>query len=78
MQHIGIAEPAQPGKQAAAKAAAPAKQAQRAASDAASGAQKPAVDLGKQLTNAFSGLKLPWQQGNGVSASQQQVSLCIK
>ncbi|KAL3145400.1 hypothetical protein ABBQ38_001647 [Trebouxia sp. C0009 RCD-2024] len=60
-------EAAQAAKQVAAKAAGPAKQAQQAASDAASSAEKPSRDL---LSNVLSGLKLPWQQGNG--AKQQQ------
>lgn len=66
---VPCAEATQAGKQVGAKAAAPAKQAQQAASDAASSAEKPSRDL---LSNVFSGLKLPWQQGNG--AKQQQVS----
>ena len=65
---IFFAAPAQPAKQVAAKAAAPAKQAQQAASDAASSAEKPARDL---MGSVFSGIRLPWQQGNG--AKQQQV-----
>lgn len=64
-----FAAAAQPAKQTAARAAAPAKQAQQAASDAASSAEKPSRDL---LGSVFSGIKLPWQQGNG--AKQQQVT----
>ncbi len=56
--------------------AGPAKQATaKAASGAQQDTQQPAFDLGQQLTNVFGGLKLPWQQGNGVSGKQQQV--CI-
>ncbi|KAL3145005.1 hypothetical protein ABBQ32_003507 [Trebouxia sp. C0010 RCD-2024] len=62
-------EATQAGKQVGAKAAAPAKQAQQAASDAASSAEKPSRDL---LSNVFSGLKLPWQQGNGAKQQQSQ------
>ena len=65
---FAAAAAAQPAKQTAAKAAAPAKQAQQAASDAASSAEKPSRDL---LGSVFSGIRLPWQQGNG--AKQQQV-----
>ena len=70
LQHMCdlVAAAAQPAKQAAAKAAAPAKQAQQAASDAASSAEKSSGDL---LGGVFSGIRLPWQQGNG--AKQQQV-----
>lgn len=49
----------------------PAQQAKQATSKAASGAQQPASDLGQQLSNVFGGVKLPWQQGNGVSKQQQ-------
>ena len=71
LQHMGelfAASAAQPAKQTATKAAAPAKQAQQAASDAVSSPEKPSRDL---LGNVFSGIRLPWQQGNG--AKQQQV-----
>ena len=41
--------------------------------DATTRQQKPQLDVGQQLTNVFSGLKLPWQGGNGANAKDQQV-----
>ena len=60
------------------KSAGPAKQAKQATAKAASSAQQGTQqDLGQQLSNVLGGLKLPWQQGNGISSKPQQVSFAL-